>query len=102
MLIIGADFHSRFQQIAMVDTESGELIERRLEHGNGEAKKFYAALHPLVRVGMEATGYAQWFERMLARLGHELWVGDAAEIRAAMVRKQKTDSRDALHILDLM
>jgi transposase len=55
-----------------------------------------------VRVGMEATGYGQWFEQMLARLGHELWVGDAAEIRAAMVRKQKTDSRDALHILDLM
>ena len=102
MLIIGVDFHSRFQQIAMVDTEAGELIERRLEHGNGEAKKFYAGLHPPVRVGMEATGYAQWFERMLARLGHELWVGDAAEIRATMVRKQKTDSRDALHILDLM
>ena len=79
----------------MVDTETGELIERRLEHGNGEAKKFYAELQQPVRVGMEATGYAQWFERMLARLGHELWVGDAAEIRAAMVRKQKTDWRDA-------
>jgi len=102
MLIIGCDFHSRFQQVAMVDTETGELIERRLEHGKGEAKKFYAELHPPVRVGMEATGYAQWFERMLAGLGHELWVGDAAEIRAAMVRKQKTDSRDALHILDLL
>jgi transposase len=51
---------------------------------------------------MEATGYAQRFEQMLAKLGHELWVGDAAEIRAAMVRKQKTDSRDALHILDLL
>jgi len=101
MLIIGCDFHSRFQQIAMVDTETGELIERRLEHGNGEAKKFYAELQKPVRVGMEATGYAQWFERMLTRLGHELWVGDAGEIRAAMVRKQKTDSRDALHILDL-
>jgi transposase len=95
-------FHSRFQQIAMVDAETGELIERRLEHGNGEAKKFYAELEKPVRVGMGATGYAQWFEGMLAKLGHELWVGDAAEIRAAMVRKQKTDSRDALHILDLM
>jgi transposase len=51
---------------------------------------------------MEATGYAQWFERMLAQLGHELWVGDAAGIRAAMVRKQKTDVRDARHILDLL
>jgi transposase len=102
MLIIGCDFHSRFQQIAMVDTETGELIERRLEHGNGEATKFYAELQKPVRVGMEATGYAQWFERMLTRLGHELWVGNAGEIRAAMVRKQKTDSRDALHILNLL
>ena len=51
---------------------------------------------------MEATGYAQWFERMLAEQGHQLWVGDAAEIRAAMVRKQKSDSRDACHILDLL
>src|SRR5215472_14674175 len=102
MLIIGCDFHSRFQQIAMVDIESGELIERRLDHSNGEAQKFYAGLQKPVRVGMEATGYAQWFERMLAKLGHELWVGDAAEIRAAMVRRQKTDARDALHILDLL
>jgi transposase len=102
MLIIGVDFHSRFQQIAMVDTETGELIERRLDHSNGEAKKFYAELQKPVRVGMEATGYAQWFERMLAKLGHELWVGDAAAIRAAMVRKQKTDVLDARHILNLL
>src|SRR5215472_18103391 len=39
---------------------------------------------------------------MLRQHGHELWFGDAAEIRAAMVRKQKTDTRDALHILDLL
>jgi len=86
----------------MADTETGEVVERRLEHGKGEAKRFYAELQKPVRVGMEATGYAQWFERMLAKLGHELWVGDAAKIRAARVRKQKTDSRDALHILDLL
>jgi transposase len=102
MLIIGCDFHSRFQQIAMVDSETGEFIERRLEHRNDEAKRFYAELQKPVRVGMEATGYAQWFEQMLAQLGHELWVGDAAGIRAAMVRKQKTDLRDARHILDLL
>jgi len=54
------------------------------------------------RVGVEATIRAQWFERAPARYGHELWVGDVAEIRAASVRKQKTDSRDAQHILDLL
>ncbi len=51
---------------------------------------------------IEATINAQWFERTLRRYHHELWIGDAAEIRAARVRKQKTDSRDALHILDLL
>ncbi len=43
MNIIGCDFHSRFQQIAMLDTETGEIVERRLEHENGEARKFYGA-----------------------------------------------------------
>ena len=102
MLIIGCDFHTRFQQVAMVDTTSGEIIERRLQHENGEARAFYAALSGPARVGMEATGYAQWFERMLAELGHELWVGDAARIRAGVVRKQKTDLRDASHLLGLL
>src|SRR5882757_6293059 len=102
MMIIGCDLHTRYQQIAMVDTETGEMLECRLEHANGEARAFYAALQGPVRVGVEATGYTHWFEALLAELGHELWMGDAAKIRAAVVRKQKTDARDAAHLLDLM
>ena len=101
MMIIGCDLHTRYQQIAGVDTETGEMVERRLEHENGEARAFYAALAAPVRVGIEATGHTQWFEALLAELGHELWVGDAAQIRAAVVRKQKTDTRDAAHVLDI-
>jgi len=102
MIIVGCDYHTRFQQIAMLDPATGEVIERRLEHEHGDAEKFYRTLPEPARVGMEATINAQWFERMLHRYQHELWVGHAAEIRAARVRKQKTDSRDALHILDLL
>ena len=102
MMIIGCDFHTRYQQIAMMDTETGELVERRLEHENGEARAFYASLPKPVVVGVEATGYAQWFERILAEFGHELWIGHASEIRAGVVRKQKTDARDALHLLHLL
>ena len=40
MMIIGCDLHTRYQQIAMLDTETGELVERRLEH--------------------EATGHTHW------------------------------------------
>jgi len=96
MLIIGCDFHTRYQQIAMANDETGEvLVERRLDHENGEAAKFYRSLPKPVRVGIEATGPIHWFERLLAELGHELWIGDSAKIRAAEVRKQKTDERDA-------
>ena len=64
MLIFGCDFHTRFQQIAMMDSQTGEILERRLGHEAGEAGKFYAALPGPARIGMEATGRAQWFERM--------------------------------------
>ena len=102
MKIVGCDLHTRYQQVAMLGTETGELLERRLEHASGEARAFYAHLPGQVRVGIEATGHTRWFERLLAQLGHELWIGDAAQIRAAMVRKQKTDARDAAHLLQLL
>jgi transposase len=94
--------HTRYQQIAMLDTVTGEVVTRRLEHENGEARAFYASLAKPALLGIEATGCTQWFERMLAELGHELWVGDPAEIRARAVRRQKTDTRDAEHMLDLL
>ena len=102
MWIIGCDYHPRFQQIAFLNTEGGECGRRRLEHP-AEAEQFYHQLQgQMVRVGMEAGGHARWFERLLAELGHELWVGDPARIRAAETRKQKYDARDADHILELL
>jgi transposase len=88
--------------IAVLEKATGEVKVLRLEHESGEAKKFYASLPKGVLVGIEATGCTAWFERMVSECGHELWVGDPAEIRARMVRKQKTDERDALHLLDLL
>ena len=88
--------------IAMLEKATGEVKVLRLEHESGEAKRFYAGLPKGVLVGIEATGSTQWFERMVGECGHELWVGDPAEIRARRVRKQKTDERDALHLLDLL
>jgi transposase len=102
MWIIGCDYHPRFQQIAFVNTEGGECGQRRLEHRQ-EAEEFYRELAgQVVRIGMEASGHSRWFERMLERLGHELWIGDPRKIRAAAVGKQKTDARDAEHVLQLL
>ena len=58
MLIVGCDYHPSFQQIAWVETDSGEVGERALLDSTGEAEKFYRKLKDegvKVRVGIEAT-----------------------------------------------
>ena len=101
--IIGCDFHPSYQQVAMLDTHTGELMEKSLGHENKEeVRAFYAGLPGPARVGVEASGQSQWFERLLGELGHEMWIGDAAQIRAKENRKQKTDRRDALLLLELL
>lgn len=102
MTIVGCDFHPGWQQVAVFDPETGEISELKLENANGQAERFYRSLAAPVVVGLEACGQTQWFEELLERLGHEIWIGDAAQIRASYVRKQKTDRRDAAHILRLM
>src|SRR5258708_37783671 len=105
MLIIGVDYHPSFQQIAFMDQGTGECGERRLSHSDGEAEKFYRDLKQRgvsVRVGMEATGYSRWFERWLAELSIELWIGDAAKIKTKRARNQKTDRQDAQLLLRLL
>jgi len=101
-MIIGCDFHPRFQQIAFIDQETGDYGERRLNHPE-EAKQFYRSLAGRqVRIGAEATGNFRWFRQLMHELGHEFLLGDAAAIRAASPRRQKTDKRDARHILNML
>jgi transposase len=102
MKIVGCDLHAKQQAIAMVDTDTGELIERTLSHEGKAVREFYAALEGPVVVGIEATGSMQWFLELLEELGIECRVGHPAKIRAAETRKQKHDRRDARLILDLL
>jgi transposase len=51
---------------------------------------------------METTGYSRWFERLLAELGFEVWIGDAAEIKTRRAKKKKTDREDARLLLKLL
>ena len=99
---IGCDVHTRNQVVAWIEEETGEIKKRRLDHASEEVRRFYGQFPPGTVVGIEATFPAYWFERLLGELGLELWVGDAARIRASEVRYQKTDLRDAEDILDLL
>jgi len=100
--IQGCDFHPSWQQVSWLDTETGETGEQKLVHASGEAQRFYEQLAAPLLIGMEATGNSQWFVELVEDMGHEIWIGDAAQIRASYVRKQKTDKRDAAHILKLV
>jgi len=99
----GVDFHARQQTICSLTTETGVMSTHELKHQNkAELKEFYSRLRGPVLVGLEASGYSPWFERMLEELGHEVWLGDALEIRRRARRRQKNDRRDAELILDLL
>jgi transposase len=101
-MLIGVDLHTRDQSVAMLDTATGELQEHRLRHDGEAVEQFYGSLEAPATVAIESTGYALWFHVLMQRFGHTLLVGDAAKIRATVVRKTKTDRRDARHILTLL
>jgi len=102
MLIIGCDYHPSWQQVCWMNTETGETEEKKLDHASGEAERFYRGLSAPALIGMESTGNCQWFVEMATTAGHEVWIGDAAKIRASDVRQQKHDRRDAALILKLL
>ena len=104
MIIIGVDFHPEFQQIALVDTDTGEFQEKRLAHRE-EAEKFYRDLAAQGRrcvwawkpVGTRAGSNDCWPSCSLS-CGSETQPRSAAK----RVRKQKTDRQDAQLILRLL
>jgi transposase len=92
MMIIGCDFHPSWQQVSWLDSESGDCGERKLVHANGDAQQFYKALAAPVLIGVEATGNSQWFVELVEDLGHEIWIGDAAQIRPVMCASRRRTS----------
>lgn len=98
----GVDFHARVQTVSWLDTQDGEIHQKDLNHRADDVRGFYLQFVGEVIVGIEASGYSSWFEDMLEGIGHQVWVGDAGEIRRLARRRQKNDKRDADHILDLM
>src|SRR5215475_13432033 len=99
----GVDFHARQQVVAWCDTSDGEIRIIKLDHTDLEkVREFYSAFSSQVIVGLEASGYSQWFEDLLFELKHEVRIGNASEIRKRARSRQKTDRRDAENILDLL
>jgi hypothetical protein len=83
MTFVGCDLHTRTQQVAVLNTDTGEVSEHQLVHEGTAVEEFYAALPGSVTVGIESTGYAVWFP-----------YSDAASRARAARRRCRQDSRD--------
>jgi len=56
MRLIGCDLHASHQSIAMLDRDTGVVVEKRLPHEGGAVREFYASIPRPIVVGIEATG----------------------------------------------
>jgi transposase len=102
-LYIGVDLHARQQTVAYCDEETGEVNSVTLHHERDDVQGFYQQFAGReVIVGVEAIGFTLWFERLMLQLGYSLWLGHARIIRQWARRRQKTDDRDAVLILELL
>ena len=99
---LGVDFHTRTQTVCWCDTTDGLIHRRTLDHQRDDLRGFYAQFPAPALVGLETSGYARWFHRLLESLGHQLLLGDAYVIRKCAIRRQKNDRRDAELLLDLL
>jgi transposase len=80
----------------------GEIHLRELGHEGNDIRDFYSTFKGEVIVGIEASGYSTWFVELVEKCGHQVLIGDAAEVRRLAKRRQKNDRRDAGLILDLL
>ena len=98
----GVDFHARQQTVCYGDTADGQVHLSELHHEADDIRGFYSQLAGEVIGGLEASGYSAWFVELLEGLGHQVLIGDAAEVRRLAKRRQKNDRRDAALLLDLL
>src|SRR5262245_37180481 len=101
MTFVGCDLHTRMQQVAVLDTHTGEVSEHRLGHDGLAVEDFYAALPRPVTVGIESTGYAVWFHTLLPprpwlQAPPPRWPGPTASPRAAPVHRAAPRSRPSV------
>jgi len=99
---LGVDFHARTQTVCWCNTADGVTGERTLDHQLDDVRAFYAQFPAPAVIGLESSGYARWFHRLLHQLGHQVRVGDAFAIRQCARRRQKNDRRDAALLLELL
>src|SRR5246500_4325411 len=88
---IGLDIAKNVFQVHGIDAAEKVVVRRQLRRG--QVMKFFAALPPCL-VGMEACATAHYWARELTKLGHEVRLMPAKDVKA-YVKRNKNDAADA-------
>ncbi|MCD6283274.1 IS110 family transposase [bacterium] len=96
MIELGVDQHKRFSQVAALDTQTGKIEHRRLEHDDPQAIRSYmASLGPQVRASLETTGNWYWLADLLEEEGAQVQLANTLETRRLLKARAKNDRLDA-------
>src|SRR5215467_9467431 len=88
---IGLDIAKNVFQVHGIDAAEKVVVRKQLRRG--QVMKFFAALPPCL-VGMEACATAHHWARELTKLGHEVRLMPAKDVKA-YVKRNKNDAADA-------
>jgi transposase len=88
---IGLDIAKNVFQVHGIDAVEKVVVRKQLRRG--QLMKFFAALSPCL-VGMEACATAHYWARELTKLGHEVRLMPARDVKA-YVKRNKNDAADA-------
>jgi len=88
---IGLDIAKNVFQVHGIDATEKVVVRKQLRRG--QVLKFFAALPPCL-VGMEACASAHYWARELTKLGHEVRLMPAKDVKA-YVKRNKNDAADA-------
>jgi transposase len=88
---IGLDIAKNVFQVHGIDAAEKVVVRKQLRRG--QVMKFFEALSPCL-VGMEACATAHYWARELTKLGHEVRLMPARDVKA-YVKRNKNDAADA-------
>jgi transposase len=88
------DLGDKHHVVVVFDEDGRELEAKRFANTSRQVQKFFAR-YPGAVVVMEAGTHSPWVSRLLASMGHEVWVGNPRKIRAIWDTEDKSDERDA-------
>jgi len=99
---VGMDAHKRFSQFAVLDEKGRVIKEVKVEHNNGNIKRYLSGFPQGTQVAVECVGNWYWFADEIESAGCEVLLTQAGKAKLMMGHVNKTDKLDAIGLAKLL